>query len=166
MKHFLRLGLLAAVIAAGLWSWTVLFPSPEKVIRNRLARLASLASFSSNEGNIARVANIERMGTFFAENIEVVIDVPGVETHSFTRREELQQAAMQARSAVGALRVEFPDIHMTFAPDKRSATADVTLKAKVSGQNDLIVQELAITFDKTNRDWLITRIETVKTLQH
>jgi hypothetical protein len=166
MKHFLRLGLLAAVIAAGLWSWTVLFPSPEKVIRNRLVKLASLASFTSNEGNIARVANIERMGTFFAGNIEVVIDIPGVETHSFTRREELQQAAMQARSVVGALQVEFPDIHITLAPDKQSAVADVTLKAKVSGQNELIVQELAISLSKTNHDWLVTRVETVKTLQH
>jgi hypothetical protein len=165
MKHLLRLILLAAVIAAGLWSWTVLFPSPEKVIRNRIVKLASLASFSSHESNIARVANIERLGTFFAENIEVVIDVPGVETHTFTRREELQQAAMQARSVVGALKVEFPDIHTTLAPDKQSAVADVTLKAKVSGQNDLIVQELAITFNKTNRDWLITRVETVKTLR-
>ena len=166
MKHFMRLALLAVVIAAGVWSWTILFPSPEKVIRNRLVKLAGLASFSSNEGNIARVANIERMGTFFAENIEVVIDVPGVETHSFTHREELQQAAMQARSVVGGLQVEFPDIHITLAPDKQSAVADVTLKAKVSGQNYLIVQELSIAFNKTNRDWLITRVETVKTLQH
>ena len=165
MKHPLRLILLGVLVALGFWIWTLLFPSPEKVIQNRLVKLAKLGSFGSNEGNIARVANIERMGTFFDEDIEVVIDVPGAEAHTFTRREELQQAAMQARSVLSGLQVEFPDIHITLAPDKHSAVADVTLKAKVSGQSDLIVQELSIAFKKVDRAWLISRIETVRTLQ-
>ncbi len=35
MKIVFRLALLAAAAAAGVWLWTVLFPSPEKIIRKR-----------------------------------------------------------------------------------------------------------------------------------
>ena len=38
MKIVFRLILLAALIALGVWLWFVLFPSPEKIIRQRLIR--------------------------------------------------------------------------------------------------------------------------------
>lgn len=165
MKLVVRLLLLVKLAAFGFWLWTIFFPSPQKVIHARLVKLAELASFTQNEGNIARVANVERMGALFGTDIEVIIDIPGVEAHTFNRRDELMQAAMQARSALSTLKAEFPDIHITLAPDKQSAVADVTLQAKASGQSDLIIQELKFTFNKQGGPWLITRVETVKTLR-
>jgi hypothetical protein len=46
MKIFLRLVLIAVVVGAGVWLWIVLFPGPEKIIRQRLAEIARLASFT------------------------------------------------------------------------------------------------------------------------
>ena len=40
MKIIIRIALLAALAALGIWLWTVLFPRPEKVIRRRLTELA------------------------------------------------------------------------------------------------------------------------------
>ena len=164
MKIIFRLVLAAALIAFGVWMWTVLFPSPEKVIRKRLVGLANAASFSSDEGNLVRLAGAQSLGGFFSVDVQVDIDVPGHVQERLMSRQEITQAALTARSAVAALKVKFPDINITVAPDKQSAVANLTLEARVSGQPDLIVQEMKFTLQKIEGRWLVTHIETVRTL--
>jgi hypothetical protein len=164
MKIVFRFVLAAALIALGVWLWFVLFPSPEKVIHKRLVALANTVSFSSNQGNLVRLAGAQNLGFFFSTNIEVNIDVPGHERHVFVGRSEIIQAALAARSAVGGLTVKFPDINITVTPDKQSAVADLTVEAHISGQQDPIVQEMKFTLQKTDGEWLVARIETVRTL--
>jgi hypothetical protein len=77
-------------------------------------------------------------------------------------REEVRTAAIASRTAATDLNVKFPDVIVTVAPDKTSATADVTVDATVSGERDAIVQELKINFQKIDGHWLINRIETVQ----
>ncbi|HWF17805.1 MAG TPA: hypothetical protein VG754_00975, partial [Verrucomicrobiae bacterium] len=76
MNKVFKIFLLLALLGLGYWLWTVLFPNPQQVIRNRLNKLASLASFSSDDGNISRVAKIQRLGALFADNVQITIDVP------------------------------------------------------------------------------------------
>ncbi|HYA79251.1 MAG TPA: hypothetical protein VED19_01930 [Candidatus Nitrosopolaris sp.] len=164
MKTVFRLILLAVLVALGVWLWFVLFPSPEKIIRQRLTELARTASFSSNEGNLARLAAAQSLAGFFATNVEVDINVPGRVQHTLVGRDEIQQAALGARERLSGLKVTFPDINITVAPDKQSALADLTVEASVSGEGDSIVQEMKITFQQTDGHWLIMRVETVRTL--
>ena len=164
MKFTLRLALLAATIAAGVWLWTIFFPSPEKIIRKQIARLATAASFNSNEGTLVVLNKAEKLAGFFSTNVEVNLDVPGRFQHSFAGRDEITQAAAAAHSAVGGLKVEFLDPDLEVGADKESATADLTLKAQAVGDKDFIVQEMKFTFQKIDGDWLITRVETVRTL--
>jgi hypothetical protein len=164
MKIVFRLVLAAALVALGVWLWFVLFPSPEKVIRKRLMGLAHTASFSSNEGNLARLAAAQNLAGFFATNVEININVPGRIQHNFLGRDEIKEAVLGARSTLGGLKVQFPDINITVVPDKQSAVADLTVEARVSGEQDLIVQEMKFTLQKTDGEWLVTRVETVRTL--
>jgi hypothetical protein len=164
MRTVFRIILLAALVALGVWLWFVLFPSPEKIIRQRLTELARTASFSSDEGNLARLAAAQSLAGYFATNVEINLDVPGRLQHRLMGRDEIQQAALGARSTLSGMKVHFPDINITVAPDKQSAVADLTVEASVSGEHDSIVQEMKFTFQKTDGDWLITRIETVRTL--
>jgi hypothetical protein len=53
---------------------------------------------------------------------------------------------------------------VTVAPDKQTATADVTVEAKVAGESDLFIQEAKFSFQKSQREWLISRVETVRTV--
>ena len=62
----------AGLIALAFWSWDFFFPTPQKIIEDRLLKLARLASFSSNDGNFKRLADIERIGSLLAKNIHVV----------------------------------------------------------------------------------------------
>jgi hypothetical protein len=164
MKIVLRLALIAFAIAAGAWLWTVCFPSPEKAIRAQLAHLARDASFDSGEGTLAVLNKAEKLAGFFSTNVEVNLDVPGRFQHSFDNRDEITQAAAAAHTAVGGLKVEFLDADVAVGADKLSATADLTVKAQAAGDRDFIVQEMKFTFQKIGGDWLITHVETVRTL--
>ena len=62
------------------------------------------------------------------------------------------------------MKVEFPDVNVTVGPDKLSAVADVAVKVQAAGEKDFYVQEMKLTFQKIGGDWLITRVETVRTL--
>jgi hypothetical protein len=164
VKTAKRLILLAIVIVAGAWLWTVLFPGPEKIVRKRLAQAASGASFKSGENLLFTAARAETFADLFSTNVEVNIDLPEHGRHSLVGREEIMQAAAGARSEVKSLKVEFPDMNITVSPDKLSAVADVTLQVRAAGEKELFVQEVKFTFQKIGGDWLITRVETVRTL--
>ncbi len=164
MKNVFKFVFIAAIVVLGVWLWFVLFPGPEKIIRKQLTKLAQAVSFSANEGDLAKLASAQNVAGFFSTNVEVNINLPGHEQQAFAGRDEITQAALASRSAVGGLNVEFPDVNMTVSPDKQSATADVTVEAKISGQSDLIVQEMKFTFEKSEGKWLIKKVETVRTL--
>ncbi|MEI6781826.1 MAG: hypothetical protein WCQ21_12995 [Verrucomicrobiota bacterium] len=164
MKEWsIRVVLVGALIALGIWGWGVFFPSPEKVIRKRLGELAQAASFSPKEGLIAKAWNASVLGEYFTPDVQVTVDVPGTQ-HTLSGRDELLQAAVGARSAVGSLSLEFPDIKIVVAPDQNSAVVNLTAKGKVGGQRDFYLQELRLRMTKIKRDWLIDQIQTVKTL--
>jgi acyl CoA:acetate/3-ketoacid CoA transferase alpha subunit len=156
--------LLAALAALGIWLWTVLFPSPEKVVRRRLTELARTVSSSANESDLTRLAAARSVAGFFAATVELNVDLPELGQHNSMDREEITQLALMGRSRAGGLRVKFPDINITVAPDQQSAVADLTVEANVSGEHDPIVQEMKFTLRKTDGQWLITRVETVRTL--
>ena len=163
-KWSFRLLLVAGFGALAIWIWRVLFPSPEQVIRKRLGELAQAASFSSKEAPLASLANSATLASFFTDDVEFILDVPGHSQQKVSGRDQLLQAAMSARSALGGLSVEFLDINVIVGPDKTSAVADLTAKGRVQGEPDLLVQELKLTLKKIQGHWLISRLETVKTL--
>jgi ketosteroid isomerase-like protein len=160
----LRLVLLAALIVAGIWLCTILFPGPEQIVRKRLAQAASKASFNSGENPLIGAARAETLAGFFSTNVEINISLPEHEQHSFAGRDEITQAAAGARSAVKSLKVELSDMNIKVSPDKLSAVADVVVQVQAAGDKDSHVQEMKFTFQKIGGDWLITRVETVRTL--
>ena len=162
MKKISRFILFAIAVAAGIWLWTILFPSPEKVIRKQLSELARDASFSGNQSSLAGIVGVQRLAGFFSTNAEVNLDVPGCEQQRLTGRDEITQAAAGARASLDGLKVEFPDVSVTVASDKQSATADLAAKVQIGGRKDFDVQEMKFTLEKIDGKWLITRVETVR----
>jgi hypothetical protein len=160
-----RLFFLAVVVALGAWAWVALHPDPERLIRRRLESLAHAASFGSNQGYLSKAAGAERLADFCATNIEVNIDVPGRQEHRLAGREDIQQAALAVRASVQAVTVTFPDVTVLVSADKQSAVADLTLQAQVAGERDMIVQEMKITLQKIDGQWLLVKAETVRTLR-
>ncbi|HEV2453266.1 MAG TPA: hypothetical protein VGY98_03340 [Verrucomicrobiae bacterium] len=162
MKIIFRLVVLAALAALGFWLWTIFFPSPETIIRQRLAKLAQDASFSQGQNDLVKLAHAQNVADFFSSNVELNITVPGHEQETMTGRAEIQAAALASRQQLTQLDVKFPDVNIAVAPDKTSATADITVDATLSGERDAIIQELNMTFQKTEGEWLISKVETIQ----
>lgn len=159
-----RLLLAAAGGALAVWAWLALHPSPERLIRRQLDGVARAASFGPNQGMLAKLASAESLANYFSTNVDIKIDVPGRQEHRLAGREEIQQAALAARGTVQGLTVTFPDVTIIVNADQQSAVADLTLQAQVSGEQDMVVQEVKVTLRKINGQWLITKVETVRTL--
>jgi hypothetical protein len=164
MKIILRVIFLVVLCALGVWLWMVLFPAPDKIVRRQLAKLAGDVSFSQNENNLVKIADAQSVADFFSSNVVVNLDMPEHEEQTIAGRDQITQAALLSRQQATDLDVKFPDINVTVAADKLSATADVTVQATVSGQANAIIQEVKFTFVKIDGKWLISKVETVKTL--
>ncbi len=162
MKNILRFVFALAVAALAVWLWLVLFPSPEKVIAGQFEKLARAVSNLPGEGLLPRMAGAQKVGSFFSTNVEINIDVPGRQQHAITSRDDIVQAVLAAHSA-GGLTVKFPDINVMVDAAKETAQADITVEARVPGEQDMVVQAMRITLRKINGKWLITRVQTVRT---
>lgn len=165
MQKSIRFIALAALIALSIWGWRTFFPSPERVIKSRLLNLAETVSFSANDGNISKIYKADKVGDFFSMDVEVTFDVRGYAmSRTFNGKTEIKQAVLGAQQNVQGLKVEFLDINVTVDPDGENAVANLTAQATVSGQRDFQIQELNFTLKKIEGKWVITKIETVKTL--
>jgi hypothetical protein len=165
MRIAARVLVFALIAVAAVWLWGILFPNPDHVIRKRLADVARAASFARGQSYLSRLAGAQRLAGCFATNVEVSIEIPGHQERHWTGREDIQQAALAARGTIDGLSVTFPDIALSIEPDKQSATADLTAEARITGESDLFVEEMKFALRKTGNEWLITRVETVQTLQ-
>jgi hypothetical protein len=162
-RAFSRILFLLAMVIACWWGWRVFFPTAEQIIRKRLSALAQAVTSPSNESALAKAYNSQKLADFFAPDAQISIDISGRHL-IITGRDEILQAAMMARSQPGRYKVEFGGVTVDVAPDNSSALVQLTAKVTVSGEPDWIPQELKVAFQKTDGNWLISRLETVKTL--
>lgn len=165
MKIAIRLVLLAAVAGLGFWLWTVLFPGPQKIVLNKIARLAATASIDATDNNLTRAGKAMKLAGFFATDAQIVVKLPETGDHTISGREEIKERALAGFASITALKVQFFDATATVGPDKQTATVSCTARVKANHSQDDGVQELRFQFQKIDGDWRITRVETVPTLQ-
>ena len=166
MKMTLRVLLLAALLAGGIWLWLYFHPGPEKAIRRRLAEVAEEVSFQSGEGMVAKALHAQKLAGFFAPEVSLMIDLPEISSHEGMSRDEISKFALALRSTsyFRSLKVQCLDPVITLGADKKSATVELTIRAETAGDKYLVVQEMRFTMKEVEGDWLILRVETVKTL--
>ncbi|HTG45958.1 MAG TPA: hypothetical protein VK633_15670 [Verrucomicrobiae bacterium] len=150
---------LLIVVAVGLWIF--LFPAPEKVIRKKLEKLAQTVS-ENPQGNISRVANVNRIGSFFHPKISINLEGFGREVASINGRGELEQMALGVRQNNFRISVRFSTIHIVVDADESNATAIVGAEVKLNEQAEPIVQDLHVRLEKVDRAWLIRSVEPAK----
>jgi cytoskeletal protein RodZ len=160
-----RLILLAALGALGFWLWTVFFPSPEKIVLKKVAQLAATATISPGDGALTRASKANSVFGQFATDAEIVFDVPGFVIQTFSGRDEIREAAMGGFSRVSSLKVDFLDAAAKVGADKQTAEVTCTARVSAGDSKDFGIQELRFQFRRMDGDWLITRLETVKTLE-
>lgn len=165
MKRWLfRLVLSVAVGAFGFWAWGALHPSPAHVIRKELAELARTASIPPNESQLAKLARAQKLASFFTTDTQITLETLGRYDQSITGRDEVQEKALAARAMLGGLKVQILDVSVSVQPNGQEAVAHFTGRADVPGESTPQVEELKAGFKKVGGDWLIDRVENVRTL--
>jgi len=165
MKIASRLVLFAILAGLGFWLWTVFFPSPEKIVLKKIADLAVTATISAADGNITRAAKASNVVGDFSTDAEIVFDISGVGARTLSGRDEIRESAMGGFANVPSMKVRFLDATAKVGADKQTAEVNCTARVNVGDNRDFGIQELRFQFKKIDGDWLITRAETVKTLQ-
>lgn len=155
-------GLLVALGGWGVWK---LFPNEETVIRARLQQLARKVSFEPGESLLSKTAKASQAADLFSPDVTVHLTHAAREQISFAGRADLLQALNNAHLHARGLQVEFPDILVSLEPDRRTASALLTAKARLHGEPELYLHELKMVLKKRDRQWLITNVEDFKTLE-
>jgi hypothetical protein len=164
MKLSWRIGFFAVLAGLGLGLYLIIFPSEEKILRRQLLATAQAASFVANEGALARAGNLATFAGCFTDPVELNVNVPGGHRASELSRSELLQVGAWARAELGALKVQFLDITLTLSPDHRRATAELTVRGSIPGDDNYLVQEMKFDLRKLDGRWLIKRVETIRVL--
>lgn len=164
MKLALRITLVLLVVALGLWVWRYFHPSPQEAIRRRLADVARAASYTEPGGMIARAAKAQKLAGYFATEVSILIDLPGQSRHEAASRDEIMRSAIGTRNVFRSFKVQLLDPNITVGGDQKSAIVDLTLRVETPGDQYLIVQEIKCTLRQVDGEWIIVRVDTVKTL--
>jgi len=166
MKTAVRVLLLALVIGGGIWLWMYFHPGPEEAIRRRLADVAQEISFKSDEGMVAKAMHSQKLAGYFARDVSLMIDLPEIASHESMSRDEIAKFALALRSTpyFRSLKVQCLDPVITLGADKKSAMVDLTIRGETAGDKYLVVQEMKFTMKQVEGEWLILRVETIKTL--
>ena len=166
MKIVVRVLLLAALIGGGIWLWMYFHPGPEEAIRRRLADVAREVSFSGKEGMVARAAHSQKLAGYFGHEVALMIDLPELSSQEGMSRDQIAQLALMLRSSpyFSSLKVQCLDPVITLGADHKSAMVELTIRAETAGDKYLVVQEMKFTMKEVDGEWLILRVDTVKTL--
>jgi hypothetical protein len=152
-------------VGAGVWLYRQMFPPAEERIRGVLREAAGTASFGSDSGNLARLAAIHRLGAYFTPDAEIVVDMPGAASHRVMGRDEVRQIAAGMRSAVQGLEVRLMEMDVRMEPGGRGARVHVVVSVRVDGAEEVWISEFKLLVVDVEGDWLIRRVDPVKSLQ-
>ncbi len=166
MKRRLQ-NLALLVLAAGclFFLWRHFFPDDESRVRRCLSELAQVASVPNNPTPAWALLTGDHLRRLLAEDVVLDVEIPELGRETRIGRQEIVTQAVAALELLKGLKVELVDVQVTLAPDRASATSDLTAKARLSGDKDFFYQELKIQLKQEDRQWRVSRVETVRVLK-
>lgn len=165
MKIVTRIVGLLVLLGLGWLGWQHFFPNEENRIHRMLDNLAEAASIPAHQSVIGAATAVDKLLSHVTQNIEMDVEVPGEGRHTFSGREEARDAALTAHRNLSDLKVQFLDVDVALAGDKRTATVELTVKATQPGAKEFFVQEMKLQLRKEDGQWRVSRAETVKPLK-
>ena len=165
MKIAIRLVLLAIAIGLCTWLWIYLHPTPQEAIRRQLVALAKSATLEKTEGNIAAALSADEFSGFFGREVALNME-PRAFFPDSIERSEIARIMLRLRTESRSLDVKILDPIITVGADQKSAIVELTVNVAAEGERHLLVQEMKFTMKEVDDNWLIIRVETVRTLNH
>jgi len=137
--------------------------SDRRQIERQFERLAEAASVQGTESPIEQIAQAAQVVRFFTN--DVVLRLGQDSSSVIAGRDALVALAAQARRR-GPLQVMFDDVQVSVGgPDSASVYATVTATGANLQSEVVEAREISVTLQKVDGDWLIARVEGVRTLE-
>jgi hypothetical protein len=157
------------VVAAAAWvGWGWLLPGDEAEIRAVLTRIADAVDGGDGEGagsgGLDGIARIAALQNEFAPDATADAGPP---LEQLRGRQAIVATAARVRAAARHLELRFPDVAITLADDRGSATAVVTAEARFDepgGGRALEARELELAFSRYEGRWVIGAIRLIEPL--
>ena len=164
MSRFGRIALAILVVVAvgGAYLW---WSSPERQIRRVLSDIAEALSYDAPATALGAASSAASLQPYFAPDVTIE---PGEPYGRVKGRDAVLAAAARLRSRAAAFRVEFVDLQVSLAADKRSARIDCTATATVQdgpGQESMDAREIMMTMNTMDGRWVITWARAVDVLE-
>ena len=163
MKIAIRLVLLALAIGLCVWLWIYLHPTPQEAIRRQLVALAKSATLEKREGNIPAGLRANEFSEFFGREVALNME-PRAWFPDSVERSEMAKVMLSIRTTYRSLDVKILDPVITVGADQKSAIVELTINVAGDHDRHLLVQEMKFTMKEVDGNWLILRVETVRTL--
>ena len=163
--HLKSILLLLLAVGCLVFLWRHFFPNEERRVRLCLDSLARTVSVPDNPTPAGALLAGDRLRGLLAAEVVLDVEAPEVGRQTLTGRPEIMTMALAAWERLKGLRVELVDVQVTVAPDRATATAELTAKATLTGEKDFFVQELKIQLKQEDREWRVSRVETVRALK-
>ena len=155
----------AALLLLAGWVVFKLFPGDERVIRARLNQLARTVSLQTSDKLLTRAAKARKVPEFFDRDAVINVSAVAPEFQNIAGRDQISELALGAQAQVQQLEVKFLDITIDQLVRRQSAVVNLTVVVDLNGEKNVVVQELRIALKNVEKEWLITQIETIKTLR-
>lgn len=155
----LALGLLG--IGLGVY---LLWPADDRtVITSRIQQLATLASYPPEEHPLRKQQALGKMKALLSQDLVLKVNLPGGRSQAVEGRKEFMERVQEVRFGLAALKVEFDVQSIELSSDHRMATVGLTLSAQIGVEKQQEFQEMKLQLEKSSDEWLIKRLETVRT---
>jgi hypothetical protein len=162
------LRILIGLLVVGALGWLAaraLFPSDKVRIQKLLSKLERRANYPPTESALVRIARINQLAGMFDTNCVVIIDGLDQGGVTLTGRDDLLQRALALGGAGGVVSVAFPQTAVTLTDGSTQASAEVAASVRVGSKGPDSLVLLRVGLEKFGREWLITKVETIKGLR-
>jgi hypothetical protein len=153
--------ILLAAVVLGVGAWRLWSPDDRRDVHRRLNAFEAEFNESTAAG-LATIAHAARIGTYFTDDVVVEL---GEGVPPIRGRETLTAMAARLQPRTGAFTLDLVDQNVTISSP---STADVSLTAafrrrgRVSGEDAVEAQELALRMVKIGGHWLVSEVKSVE----
>lgn len=163
-----RILVLVLVIAAALVGFLLWSRDPRareiRRIQTRLEEFARSLSFTDKDPPFVRLGYAGRAVGFFADPVQFDMTLGSRVLQGPVPVERLREGAAGLRATSAGLSIRFSDIAVDLDQTSTNASAHLTARIFFAGDNDYLVQEFRMRLEKSNADWRVREVRTVRTM--
>ncbi len=153
------------VCGAAFFILKLLFPSDTVRIRKLMTRLERAASVAPGESQLVSLGRVQTLRELFAAECQVVVDAHDYGKLEFLGRDELLQAVSAAIALRQSIHVKFAETSIRVGESKTNAAVEVAAVIRTGQRRGETLVLLKVLVKKRESDWLITRVESIRSLQ-